>query len=138
LFYQRIAKINNAVTPVLNFTSPLFIGASFHLANPDDISVIEALDSVSAIWPVTVYSRPVPIVESIMDLYEFVEDAQDETSKDQFPPHMMTGVDKLHAEGYTGTGVSIAVIDSGVDYRYDYCLFAYISIPSIHCIDIQH
>ncbi len=73
-----------------------------------------------------------------MGLYEFVEEAQNETSKDQFPPHVMTGVDKLHAEGYTGTGVSIAVIDSGVDYRYDHCLSAYISIPPIHYIDIQH
>ncbi len=89
---------------------------------------------MAAIWPVSVYSRPVPIVESIMNLSEFVEEAENETAKDQFPPHVMTGVDKLHAEGYTGAGVSIAVIDSGVDYRYDHYLFAYMDISSIHCM----
>jgi hypothetical protein len=116
----------------------VFIGASFRLNNPNDRSVIEALDEVAAIWPVSLYSRPVPIVESIMQLSEFAEKAENETSADQFPPHVMTGVDKLHAEGYTGANVYIAVIDSGVDFRYDHCLSLYISIPPIHCIDIQH
>ncbi|KAG8169109.1 hypothetical protein KVR01_001858 [Diaporthe batatas] len=30
-------------------------------------------------------------------------------------PHAMTGVDRLHAEGITGEGVKIAIIDSGID-----------------------
>jgi subtilisin family serine protease len=30
--------------------------------------------------------------------------------------HIITGVDKLHAEGYTGKGITIAVLDTGVDY----------------------
>ena len=29
--------------------------------------------------------------------------------------HAMTGVDKLHEEGYTGSGIKVAVIDTGVD-----------------------
>lgn len=32
-------------------------------------------------------------------------------------PHVMSGIDKLQAQGYTGKGVKIAVIDSGVDYN---------------------
>ncbi|KDE03626.1 hypothetical protein MVLG_05876 [Microbotryum lychnidis-dioicae p1A1 Lamole] len=35
----------------------------------------------------------------------------------QFPPHQMTGVDKLHAKGYLGSGIRILVIDTGVDYK---------------------
>lgn len=31
-------------------------------------------------------------------------------------PHVITGVDKLHQRGLTGKGVTVAVIDSGVDY----------------------
>ncbi len=85
-------------------------------------------------WPVSVHSRPVSVVESIMHLSEFVGEAENETSKDQYPPHVMTGVDKLHIEGYTGAGISIAVIDSGVDYRHDHYRPAYISIHPIHCI----
>ncbi|POS73646.1 serine endopeptidase [Diaporthe helianthi] len=30
-------------------------------------------------------------------------------------PHAMTGVDRLHAEGATGEGIKIAIIDSGID-----------------------
>ncbi|KAF4248816.1 hypothetical protein CNMCM8980_004936 [Aspergillus fumigatiaffinis] len=33
-------------------------------------------------------------------------------------PHIMTGVDKLRQEGYLGTGIRVAVIDSGVDYKH--------------------
>ncbi|KAK7053257.1 hypothetical protein VNI00_003883 [Paramarasmius palmivorus] len=32
--------------------------------------------------------------------------------------HIMTGVDKLHAEGITGEGIRIAIIDTGVDYLH--------------------
>ncbi|KYK54176.1 hypothetical protein DCS_06133 [Drechmeria coniospora] len=35
-----------------------------------------------------------------------------------FPPHVMTQVDKLRALGFTGKGVKIAVLDSGVDYTH--------------------
>ncbi|EEB90703.1 hypothetical protein MPER_11053 [Moniliophthora perniciosa FA553] len=32
--------------------------------------------------------------------------------------HVMTGVDKLHAQGITGEGIKIGVIDTGVDYMH--------------------
>ncbi|KJK86842.1 hypothetical protein H633G_09299 [Metarhizium anisopliae BRIP 53284] len=32
--------------------------------------------------------------------------------------HLMTHVDKLHEEGYLGSGIKIAVIDTGVDYNH--------------------
>ncbi|KAM3515752.1 hypothetical protein MY11210_000523 [Beauveria gryllotalpidicola] len=32
--------------------------------------------------------------------------------------HVMTHVDKLHEEGYTGSGIKIAVVDTGVDYQH--------------------
>jgi subtilisin family serine protease len=38
--------------------------------------------------------------------------------KNTFSPHVMTGVDKLHAEGLNGNGIKIAVIDTGVDYTH--------------------
>ncbi|KAL7927546.1 peptidase S8/S53 domain-containing protein [Trichoderma austrokoningii] len=35
-----------------------------------------------------------------------------------YAPHVLTQVDKLHAEGYTGQGIRVGVIDSGVDYKH--------------------
>lgn len=32
--------------------------------------------------------------------------------------HKMTGVDKLRLEGYSGKGIKVAVVDSGVDYKH--------------------
>jgi len=133
-----MAEMNTLATPSLNFSSRLFTGASFHLNKHDDFSTIAALDMVSAIWPLTIYSRPDPIVERIINLSERSVETKNGSYNDLFPPHVMCGVDKLHAQGYIGEGISVAIIDTGVDYRYDHCLFMYISIALIKCIDIQH
>jgi hypothetical protein len=109
--------MKTVVTPYLNLSSRLFIGASFRLGNHDDISAIADLDLVSDIWPVIVYPRPLPTVQSIFNQFEFVSETAKGTYADQFPPHVMCGVDKLHAQGYTGEGIFVAIIDSGVDYR---------------------
>lgn len=37
---------------------------------------------------------------------------------DTFSTHKMCGVDKLHAEGLLGSGVKIAIIDTGFDYNH--------------------
>ena len=35
-----------------------------------------------------------------------------------YAPHSMTGVDKLHAEGILGEGITVAIVDTGVDYLH--------------------
>ncbi|KAK7754965.1 hypothetical protein SLS62_003049 [Diatrype stigma] len=42
----------------------------------------------------------------------------DETAEDTFSPHVITQVDKLRAEGITGKGIRIAIVDSGVDWKH--------------------
>ena len=37
---------------------------------------------------------------------------------DNYAVHQMGGVDKLRAEGYTGDGLFVAIIDTGVDYNH--------------------
>ncbi len=126
------------VTSCFNFTSDHFRGVSLRLYNHTDVSVIKTLDLVSSIWPVTLISSPNPHVESIINLSELADETANGTDVDQFPPHVMTGVDKLHAEGYTGKGAMVAIIDTGVDYRYDYYFSVHSNILPNNYIDIQH
>ncbi|KAE8215444.1 hypothetical protein CF327_g1271 [Tilletia walkeri] len=37
---------------------------------------------------------------------------------DTFEPHVMTGVDKLHAQGYYGKGQTVGILDTGIDYTH--------------------
>ncbi len=49
----------------------------------------------------------------------YVGGALDPTyASDTYGPHMMTGVDVLHAAGVLGKGITVAMIDSGVDYTH--------------------
>lgn len=39
-------------------------------------------------------------------------------AKSGFAPHVMTQVDRLHKMGHYGKGVTVGIIESGVDYRH--------------------
>ena len=109
---------NARITPRLNFSSSLFTGASFHVSNKEVIAAMAAHPTVSAIWPVTVHPCPSPRIDSIIDTSDFhMMNTHKLLTKDIYTPHTMTGVDKLHALGYNGYGVKIAIIDTGIDYK---------------------
>jgi subtilisin family serine protease len=40
------------------------------------------------------------------------------TAPDAYAPHIMGGVNTLRAEGYSGTGIFIGIVDTGVDYNH--------------------
>jgi subtilisin family serine protease len=107
------------------FNYELFKGVSVQL---DDLEKAEekamrmaAMPAVKNMWPVQIISRPNPIVEWIGaptsdNLPAMLRKRDNET--DTFSPHVMTQVDKLRAEGITGKGISVAVIDTGIDYLH--------------------
>lgn len=76
------------------------------------------LPVVKNFWPVKVYDMPNPRIEwtgnSDQEYATLAKRSAYDVAKDTFSPHVMTQVDKLRAEGYTGKGINIAVIDSGV------------------------
>lgn len=107
-FYQSIAQDTNVTTkPALNFTSSIFHGASFDLANETaatDLEEIKALPGVVNLWPVaTVYASPQIESTGVANF-------------SQWSPHVLTHVNEAHSLGYNGKGVIIAVVDSGIDY----------------------
>lgn len=94
------------------FNSPgLFVGATVNLESEKDLAILADIPHVAKIFPIYLYRAPQPTEsrDLVLDTgYAF----------DTFAPHVMTGVDKLHAQGYLGAGIRIALLDSGVDYRH--------------------
>ena len=111
----------------MNLNYKLFKGISFQLQNVSNADAAAAkiaeMDMVKQIWPVRVQARP---------RNEVVWEGQDrnsgqsalrkrqggENTSDTYSTHVMTQVDKLRAQGITGKGTKIAIIDSGVDYLH--------------------
>lgn len=93
------------------FTSDLFTGVSLTLENPQDFSQLNSLKNVRAVRPVVLFPQPKVFNKHIPS---GPNDAA--LPPDSFSTHVMTGVDKLHAQGITGKGIKIGILDTGTDY----------------------
>jgi subtilisin family serine protease len=110
----------------MNLDYSLFKGTSFQLKNVTTADAtaqqIADLSMVKRMWPVRIYSVPKDEVKwkgSDRNMAEAVlRKRQSTTGNDTFSPHVMTQVDQLRAEGVTGEGIRVAVIDTGVDYNH--------------------
>lgn len=132
------------VSHKMDLRSAIFNGASFQIteepqngANKGLISTDELLEAallqmpdIAAVYPNTVRYLQAPVdFKDVGTAERFPSmnkrqagNGSDETQmyfgQDGTPlinPHAMTGVDRLHAEGVTGEGTKIAVIDAGID-----------------------
>jgi subtilisin family serine protease len=97
----------------------LFHGVSIHfkdVANAEEKAAkVNALPAVKAIYPVKTYSIPKPeVVWTAAKGRDYIDLRRRQEGNDTFSTHVMTQVDKLRGEGFTGKGIKIAVIDSGV------------------------
>ncbi|KAI0049851.1 subtilisin-like protease [Auriscalpium vulgare] len=68
---------------------------------------------VVAIRPVIKVPAPDPVKVHVIS-----GSSDPEIPKDTQSTHVLTGVDKLHAEGRFGAGIKIGIIDTGVDYTH--------------------
>ncbi|KIM45535.1 hypothetical protein M413DRAFT_343058 [Hebeloma cylindrosporum] len=93
----------------------LFVGASLTLNTPQDAAKIANTPGVKAVRPVVRFDQPRPVKSHV------VVGANDpQVPPDSESTHILTGVDKLHAQGITGAGIKIGIIDTGIDYTHPF------------------
>ncbi|KXH55710.1 subtilase [Colletotrichum salicis] len=108
------------VSQRLSLDSKVFKGVSIHVEgfNNETARKIAGFPQVKKLWPVPLISVP---------KLEITWTGKDKTSSkykrqinstDNWPPHVMTQVDKLRAKGFIGTGLKIGIVDTGIDYTH--------------------
>lgn len=90
------------------FDSAIFSGVSVE-SDSLNTDTLQAFGAVAKAWAATHVELP-PTIDG--------KSFSDAAAAPEYRVHDMTGVDKLHAEGYFGKGVKIGVVDSGLDYKH--------------------
>ncbi|KAJ4361498.1 hypothetical protein N0V95_001835 [Ascochyta clinopodiicola] len=122
-FYASLASSGVQLEHRMDLSFRFFKGVSFQLKSAssnssggDFLRQMKAHSQVENIWPTRVITRSGE--ESVAVPAQQKRIKRQITSEDTFSPHVMTQVDKLHAEGITGKGYRVAIVDSGVDYTH--------------------
>ncbi|RYN45437.1 hypothetical protein AA0114_g9129 [Alternaria tenuissima] len=122
-FYASLAASGVNVEHGMNLSFRFFNGVSFQLKSSssnssewDFLRQMGAQPQVENIWPTRITTRSRE--DNIAAPAQQKHIKRQPTSEDNFSPHVMTQVDKLHKEGVTGKGYRVAIIDSGVDYTH--------------------
>ncbi|KAJ7282961.1 subtilisin-like protease [Mycena rebaudengoi] len=93
-------------------TPEIFVGAAIRLS---DVPKLAEIPGIHAIRPIVKVPAPKPVSSSV------VKDVSDPTVPDSFSTHVMTGVDKVHAQGNFGQGIKIGIIDTGTLFSVVVC-----------------
>ncbi|KNG51237.1 subtilisin-like serine protease PR1C [Stemphylium lycopersici] len=126
-FYNALEMDEVSVEHRMDLNYKLFKGISFQVQNASDADAtavkIAKMDMVKQIWPVLTQSRPRNEVvwkghDRNLGQAALQKRQGGGNNNDTYSTHVMTQVDRLRAQGITGKGTKIAVIDSGVDYLH--------------------
>lgn len=138
--HDHLSKRGKSYETRFEYNDPnTFVGMSVILDNQDDYHTLASAPGVKRIYRTNLYT--IPAFEPVTVSSDFVKAAtgkdgaaatgpasrkkrRDEPKNanqgftDTFSPHVMTGVDKVHAEGFLGKGQVVGIIDTGVDYTH--------------------
>ncbi|KAJ1334984.1 minor extracellular serine protease Vpr [Microdochium nivale] len=122
---EFFSSIQNVANTDMRLDYRLFKGASISFNDADTAeekaAQLASLGSVKNMWPKRIYHLPKN--EVVWTAGQTGSSSSSilkrQASNDvTFAPHIMTQVDKMHERGVFGTGIKVAVIDSGIDYKH--------------------
>ncbi|KLU82745.1 minor extracellular protease vpr [Magnaporthiopsis poae ATCC 64411] len=112
----------------LNLKYKLFNGASVNVNATGDAAETAAKlaghQKVKRVWPVRKVSMPMDRIQSVgggaarAQAEMMARRGNTAYYNSSYSTHVMGQVQKLHAEGFTGKGIRISIVDSGVDYTH--------------------
>ncbi|CAH7689164.1 peptidase S8/S53 domain-containing protein [Phakopsora pachyrhizi] len=112
-FCKELSKLGINHTVAQDYTGVLpntFFGASIRLEDTKYAKDLAEIDGVDGITPVTIV-KPIPPVSQTPQ----TKPLKTAKNPDSYAPLVQTRVSDLHAMGYYGQDMKIALIDSGVD-----------------------
>jgi subtilisin family serine protease len=128
-FYESLAADGVQVEHRMDLSFRFFNGVSFQVKSVSSNSStldssrllrrMQATPLVRNIWPDRIMTRNVNEgPNGAAPAAQNTRTKRQTQSERSFSPHVMTQIDKLHAEGVTGKGFRVAIIDSGIDYTH--------------------
>ncbi|KIY47274.1 pyrolysin [Fistulina hepatica ATCC 64428] len=105
--YEALTARDIAYDVINEFSSSVFVAT---VLNISDVDGLINMNGVKGLYPVRRYPMPKPVLSEVVGHETVLPDSES--------THIMTGVDKLHAEGLNGKGISIGIVDTGVDYTH--------------------
>ncbi len=120
------AEVDKGYQTRFSWDSPkLFRGVSVELTSDSYAGLLSMGPGVAAVSPVGLHSpshsKPIAVPKEFISKYvskRSVANSSGGNSTDAYTPHVMVGIDRLHAEGIRGQNITIGIIDSGVG-QYD-------------------
>ncbi|KAF4621066.1 hypothetical protein D9613_000162 [Agrocybe pediades] len=91
----------------------VFVGASLTINDAKDVAAVENTPGIKAVRPIRSFKIPV-----LKEKHVLTGPNDPKLPPTTLSTHIMTGVDKLHAEGNNGKGIKIGILDTGIDYNH--------------------
>jgi subtilisin family serine protease len=119
---SQLSAANITISIRQSINSKLFHGVSFTVNAAQDTPggvesvLLAASSAIKQVWPVRAVSRPDDEAQGFVHLNKASNVVQRRDVDDSYYPHVMSQVDLLHKAGFTGQGIRIGVVDTGIDY----------------------